>query len=636
MSTNQLVIISFLFVVFFITCSSFGLLIFNLFSKIFKIKKGANEKLPLEIIGASTMIGIGTIGYLAMILGIIGLFTKINLYILLASALLVSLPQTLKIIKSILPIFRSIIPPQNRSVLALTAIVAAVLITGSLYLSSMQPPYASDELHFHFPQARQIVENAKISIDFGGHYFYGNIPKLMEVLFALGISLYGYAFAHLINFLILISFLMIVFGIISKNFDSKAACFSVFLLLIFDDFTWNATTGFIDSATLAGEIGSLLLVFDYLKNKSTHNLVLAGSLLGISLSMKYSPLFSALFISFYLLFIFIKSKPSEKRGFLIKVIFPFLIPCTIFAAYWYIKNLTLFSNPFYPLYFGHRGVPELQYTSLIGAIQQFGPKTIDNFFKLISVYKKSDSLLVYLSIFIPIVGLAMKKRGCIYTSLFIFYISFIFYWFFLATHQIRFLAPSLVVASILTAIVASRIKDKYLVIIYLICVSIFFGRFTNPLGTAKSYWTGFWNTKLHLIERQFALGNENQSHFLKRQFGCQYSVIEYLETNNLKGKVIDNWSVWHAPSVSFYSQNNIFMTFGFDLKNGIKALHKSLIDSDIKYLYFNTEVKKRHLSNADPEVVENKNMKLPVDTYLLNNAKLIFREDKCELYLLKI
>ena len=95
---------------------------------------------------------------------------------------------------------KKIIPALKKDFLTIILILISLVMVASLYLTALQPPYAYDELAYHFPEALQIVDSGRAVLNFGGHYFYGNIPKLMEVLFALGITTSGFPMAHLLNF----------------------------------------------------------------------------------------------------------------------------------------------------------------------------------------------------------------------------------------------------------------------------------------------------------------------------------------------------------------------------------------------------------------------------------------------------
>lgn len=632
MTSIELLIITLFFTFFTITAQLVGLKTLEILLYIFRDKKYKKEKIyNLTILSASLLVGIGVLGNIFLLVGLLGLFNKpvlLSITLILFIFTLDKFPLALiSLKKSIISIFNKL----QRDPISAIFIVTAALVLGSLYLSSMQPPNAADELHYHLPQAREVAINQKIGRTFSGHYFYGNLPKLMETLFAYAIAVSGFQLAHLINFLIMFGLFILIFSIVNKHYTLKAASISLLLLTFFDDLTWNGTSGYIDTAALSFEIGALLLVVSWLNKKSKTLLVIAFSLIGIALAIKYSPLITFLFIATVITVTYLKGKKVSE---LLKKIAPLMLLAFVFGGYWYSKNLILHNNPFYPLLLGHSGVPENTYINLINAIQRFRPKTLSTFFELIGHYKTFGGITVYLSIFLPILVLLAKSKWKIFHYvLLIYYLVYLIYWFFFATHQIRFLAPGLVIAIILTSIVLSQIKLKHLLSMSagLFLLSLYINFAVKPIPY-KTIITNYFDTKLHMRGRQFALGNINQTDFLTARFGCQYSVIKYLENNNLEGKVIDNWSVWHAPSVSFYAINNKFITFGFDAERPIKQMTDSVQKSNIRYIYFNEKVKEKHINSDTFPVRRSKDPKIYAEGELLKLTELVYSESDCRLY----
>ena len=115
-------------------------------------------------------------------------------------------------------------------------------------------------------------------------------------------------------------------------------------------------------------------------------------------------------------------------------------------------------------------------------------------------------------------------------------------------------------------------------------------------------WKGFWDRKFNMVERQYALGNESEKHFLVRNFGCQYEVFSHLEKEP-EITVTDHWSVWHDSSLSFFfpdlSITRIRVTPELDVK-------KYLSEKQVKYIYFKTDIKENHLKTDEIIVNEYK------------------------------
>ncbi|MBT4359089.1 MAG: hypothetical protein HOD22_04010, partial [Candidatus Pacebacteria bacterium] len=526
MSFLELIVVSLYFLVFGLASYGVGEKLLAWYRKVFDSNK--EKKIDSKEVGLSLLLGVGVIGNIGLVLARAGQFYKTNLLIILGVIIIFSVRNFYFLIKFIYSNFSKF--DFKKNLVATGTLVISLLILASLYLSAMQPPHATDELHYHFPQARSVVETGKVGWSFDGHYFYGNIPKFMEVVFATGLAVQGYQLAHLFNFLIMIGFLLVVFGVINRVSGKKAASLAVLLLLLFEDFTWNATVGFVDSATVAYEISALLIFLVWLvaKKKQQSWLVIAGSLMGVAMAIKYSPVPTIFFVLILLL--------GFRKKQAIKDLFLFGLPALLFGGYWYLKNLILFGNPFFPMYFGHKGVSEELYLGQINNIQQWEPKTLKTFFdKINGRYKNQIEFTTWIAFWTSPLALVVKKVPREIRLLTLYFLAYVPYWFFVATHQVRFLLPALVVAIAILAVLLSKINQKlllgslFLLVVYSVAIR------TYP---ARNMWQNYWYFKFHEVGRQYALGNISEKDFLERELGCQYTIVDYMNKNNLSGSVI--------------------------------------------------------------------------------------------------
>jgi hypothetical protein len=624
MSKIEFVRVLLFFILITLSSTLLGLQIINVIKRFKTSKKKSSELIPVEQIGAGLLIGIGIVAYASLIVGFAGFFKKETLLIIIIGSLLISSKQILPLAKSLISHLKNLVQEYKHNLVALAAIVLCIITLGSLYLTAMQPPYTSDELHYHLPEVKQIVETQKIDLKFGGHPFYGNIPKLMEIVFAIGSTLSSYQLSHALNFMVFLGFIVVVFGFVIKYYGVKTASFSILLLSWFDDLTWNATSGFIDAATTSFEISALLFILDWTVKKSRLSFFISAALIGIAASMKYSPLPTATFILGIIVFDTLRNN-QKNISKILKNLIPYILIALLFGGFWYIKNLIILENPFYPLYFGHRGYDEAQFKSLVDAIHEFGPKTFAYFFKSTIHFLTTNGFFVFISIYIFPTILFIRNGNKFKYTLFLYVLTYTLYWFFFATHQIRFLSTALVVSIIILSIITSKIKYRYFVVIAAIVMSIalYYSNFVRHIDFG-AVWNGFWNTKFHYVERQYGLGNISEREYLKRQFGCQYSVIKYLEDNNLKGSVIDNWSVWFAPSVSFYATGNTFRSYAAPKDLPTNKILNDVERQQIKYIYFDSKVKSNYLKSTDSLVIQSKNVKLPYEEYLLKRSEIIY------------
>lgn len=581
--------------------------------------------------GLAGLIGLGSLGYIWLVLGLFSQFTKINLE-LATTVLAIFVSQKLwwwvNQLKSRLKQFwlSSIKQP-----LVVIWLLTITLILGGMYLAALQPPLASDELHYHFPEAEIIATTHRVSPTVGSHYFYGNLPKLMEVIYAGGIALSGYSLAHTLHVAIFSALIIFIIGFFNQHYRLTTGLVAALLIVLYDELTWNATVGFVDAATVSFEISALLVAIDWFISANRRSLFISGILIGLALSVKYSPLVTLVFIVSLIIIKSLLSK-SHRLAQLAHSLLPFGLMALIFSGYWYVKNLILFANPFYPLYFGHQGVDELQYQGLIKAIQQFGPRTLTGFFQIPKRFLTFNSLTIFFSFYLAPLSLFIKKSFRLQLALVIYFISYVSYWYFFATHQQRFLMPAVMVALLLTAILLTHLNRvmTLAVLVITLVVAIYLNR--SDHFYQKNSWRSFIHAKLRTAERGYALGRVTKSQILNQAFGCQYAVVETLELKGRSGNVIDNWTIWHDPSVPFYTRKNRFGPLTFDIDTPRDTIVNQLRAEGIGYIYFNVETKKRFFADPDQEVINYRIGRDRAEDYLLERSQLVYENGQCRLY----
>ncbi len=611
MSISELVQVSGYFLLFLSCVTGLGIFTVSIITK----------RINLADIGVYILIGLGMLGNLALVLGLGASFTRTNILIIASLGIVLGAWQLVRLRRLTVIPGKNLIKAIKTDLLATLCLVFAVISTATLYFSAMQPPHATDELHYHFPQARQIAQTATINWSFDGHYFYGNIPKLVDVLFGVGLTVQGYQLAHLLNYTFLIGFVLLVMLVVYRRYGYRSGVFAVLLLLLFEDFTWNATVGFVDSATSTLEIGSLLLLITWLDKKKNDLLLMSGLLIGFSLGAKYSPLPTALFMTIIVLSVSIR----DKTG---KYMMVFSVPALLAGGYWYVKNWILFGNPFYPMYFGHKGVSEESYQSLMEAIWQWEAKTGSVFLAKLSRWRTYSELSTYLAIWVSPLAIWWGKKDKFLALLSLYFMLYVPYWFFFATHQTRFLLTALLVANIVLAIMLAKLPAKIigLGIMGLLATLLYIRPYPGRTLLEHYIWM-----KLHTVERQYGLGNVTETEYLHREFGCQYDAINYLNHLEGKEKVIDNWSVWHAPSLGYFAAKNKFVIYT-PSDTDLDEIFADLKANSIGYLYVNTNIRSQYLQNTDSIVEKTKPGKLRADEVFIPRSQLVFEVDTCKVY----
>jgi len=612
MPHSELLKVSCYFILIVYTSFSTGFPLLKIFFILTKEKYKFN--LP-TILGLSTLLGLGILGYCGLVLGLLSKLNKTSILTLSFLLILITFPQTYSFLHTFkkLKIFKLSFITLILGTLLLTAIAIQ-------YLSTMLPPFAWDEIAYHLPQANLVAETGKISFPFGtNHFLYGNIPKLMEIIFAEGIVIAGYPLAHALNFAVLLGLILIVLGITTNLWGIKTGLIASLLIATYYDLHWVSTTGYIDGAATSFEIAGLLIAFIWATNEKAllSLLLISGGLIGISLSVKYTPIFTFLFISILILSRALISN-NRKKNILHFILFS--LTTFIFSFFWYIKNFVQFQNPIYPFYFGHKGFSNEDYRLFIESVHSYiMPLTIKNFLKIPLQFIQFINVPIFFSlIFLPI-ALTIKKNTKFLVLSLIYSLSFLGYWFFFATHQIRFLMPAIIVSLICFSVTIFLANLRLKIIFFSISFTVFLIFMPQNFFSKenlKNYFSFYIASRV-----KYGLGLENEDHFLSKDynFGCLIPTIRFIDNQKIKGNVIDNWTLPYNNGANYYSRNHLFQPYQKTF------LSKEIFnENNFKYLYINKSTRGKVGTNID--------QKIALEDNIISKSKLVFSNRDCNLY----
>jgi hypothetical protein len=352
-------------------------------------------------------------------------------------------------------------------------------------------------------------------------------------------------------------------------------------------------------------------------------------MIGLALSVKYTsaPMLLLLSATLALALFVSRPRPRHRWRFVGALAATVLVGC----GFWYAKNAVRYGNPFYPLYFGHRGVSDLAYRGLINDIQRFGPRTLHDFVRIPSRYARQADLTVFLSLCLAPFALLVRRSTVIVRLLFAWAVLYSTYWFFLATHQTRFLMSSVITAAILLAITLVHLR-RLLPRLALVTAAIAAIGFTNtriidPTGGNLSSTT---RVKLRYATWAYALGRESTTEYVQPYFGCHFTALHSLEQRHLTGNVIDNWTQWHDVPLTIYESGNKFRNFTSTARGA--RLWADLRSDNIRYVYVRARNKAAFRRATDPQEVAYRDERLPLETTILRHAQPIWSKDDCRLY----
>lgn len=534
------------------------------------------------------------------------------------------------------------------TIISFSALLVFLLVN---YLGSFGPPTARDAISYHLPQANTIVATGSLDFINDPKAFYTNLPLLMEVMYAFGIMVNGYSLAHVLHYSLLVAFTLFIIGWLNKYFGKSTALWAGVSLYLLNQVVATATSALVDTAFMVLEIISVCLVIDWLYERRNATLMISGVTIGLALSIKYSPLFTAaLLLALIIVASIIKYRTAWKR--VISNGLRFFIPALIVGGFWYAKNFILYGNPTYPLLFGHEGYGEAEYASLVAAIQDFVvPRTVLNYV-LIPVtfylaWMKSDYPLLslsynpqYLVVLFSLVTLpwlmAIKKYRLLVSILLGYMAAFSLYWFFVATHQERFLDTATIVLILLAVIAITQLKRYWKIVPIMLLVVATVGiavRFDIRHYLFHVVDASVAQRWLRKNEIYYLIGRIDKATYLESHFGCGVVALNYLDANDPQANVLDNWTKWHDHQFKFYDSRARFYPL---LENVPQEDVQTFITNNaIRYIYIDTDAKNDFTTSSDPFYAEHYRSRASQEEALLATAALVFEYDSCQLYRLE-
>lgn len=354
-----------------------------------------------------------------------------------------------------------------------TIMLAVVgIVIGNNFLAVFVPPSAPDEVSYHYPEAIAIATSHTLPLPADMHYFYSNFPLYMETASAIGLLFGRYSVGHAVHYFFFLSLLLFLFGWLKKRYQLTTAIIGISSFLFLNDFWYLATTGYVDIAVVTVQVIGILLLMDWTLQRHSHYLWLSGVMFGIALSIKYT---AALTVGWFIAYVIAIHFFYHRKGWAEAALnlSKLILPIIVIAGFWYGKNFYLYSNPFYPLYFGHPGIDEATYQNLLEGIQLFYlPRTI-TYYLLIPIHLFWNTLsqqgnpaeIIYWLAFLSIPWLVTVIKYRWQHLVLLFYIfTFSIYWYFFATQQLRVFFVPLVLFIILGSITISHLARRQLLV----------------------------------------------------------------------------------------------------------------------------------------------------------------------------
>ncbi len=501
---------------------------------------------------SATSIGISfLIGYVSVVLSLFPPLSKTIIWVILFFILLLGRKNITGLYCYIYAIFARIRAWKNSEKVFLVLIITAFLF---YLVSAFVPPYRTDALAYHIPEAIQIGEIGIWHVGGIGNFF-GNQPLLMEALYAALYVISGFSAMNMAHYGILVAGCLALFGLVQNRYGRVAGLLTVLGVFSIYELLVNATNPYVDAATVSFEVIGILLFMEWTFRQRRDFLIASGLLYGFALSTKHLPLYSLLILSA----LFIAAHISKKYPFKIWLthVLSFGIPVLAVSGFWYVKAFVLTGNPIYPFIFGHVGFTDEIIESLNIAVKQFGSRSLGSFLMLpYKIFFHPLYLHVLASFALLPFVFFMRKNTAYVRVLVLITLAYFSIWFFFISHQRRFVMTAIVLLLVCVSILFGTLFeskkiasiDKYAWPVFAVCSTI--------IIIAAYVLRGNYYIQAKKAELAYVAGIDSTEDFYeKRGMGSVYSLSSYINDNLKDEQILNLW----ADQIFFLRNNNKFV-----------------------------------------------------------------------------
>lgn len=308
-----------------------------------RLLRGLSFTSPGEGLVFAAGMGLGILSLSTLGLGFLGLLYQWLFYALSLGLALLLLPQILSLLKRVTQLRLPSRPP--------LFIGLYLVITLSLsFLLALAPPISFDALLYHLVGPKLYIQEHRIwAVDNFALYF----PSLMEMLFTWGMLLKGDIVAKLIHYLYGLLTGVAIFLLAKRYLSSKVGWWSLALVwsmpMVWVVMGW----AYVDLGLVLYELLALFALLNWLGSKDGKWLLLSGALSGFAMGVKYTAFVAPLSLALIILYQGVRER--QRASSLLRSLFLFAFLALLVASPWYLRNLYLVRNPFYPFLLGGKG-----------------------------------------------------------------------------------------------------------------------------------------------------------------------------------------------------------------------------------------------------------------------------------------
>jgi hypothetical protein len=311
--------------------------------------------------------------------------------------------------------------------------------------------------------------------------------------------------------------------------------------------SWETTSTFVEPGLAAAVALASWNLMYFIQHSDRRALVLAGVFAGGAAGMKYLGLIAA--VALVLAAVVLLWRRLRRSD-----VVALALPAALVAAPWYVKNLLLTGNPFYPHLFG--GLNSAAAQELARSMRQFGDGRSPLDFLLLPVrlladgtaFDAGDLISPLFLAFAPLV-LLLPRRKRPPRAILVALVVFVVGWF-LTTQQSRFLLPLMPAGAVLAALGALALAARGRA-----------GRLVAVAATSIALAGGLAASSVYAAQfAPVALTGHSKQRFLEKKVSV-YAGARWLNTHlDRKDKVaVDFWSLLylHVPYVTFGTMGDL-------------------------------------------------------------------------------
>ncbi len=290
-----------------------------------------------ERLSIAALLGVGLIALYSLALGLIGIFNTGAIWGGLLISAILTRRSCFRWIGEVIAGLRGL-RPEGKFARFLMWITLALLLMALLI--AIAPPFSWDSLVYHLVGPQRYLEAGRMIAH--DDNFYLGMPKNGEMLFTVTMSLFGRDASAAIVHVVFTVFALVLTAALARRHTDETSAWLAATLVIASYNVWElAGWSYVDLALTAYGVAVYVLLMRWREQPDRRVLMLAGTLIGLAVGVKYTAVFIALGAG-VLIFV---SAPRRviANGLAVG------IPALLLFAPWMVRGVLLYQNPLYPM-----------------------------------------------------------------------------------------------------------------------------------------------------------------------------------------------------------------------------------------------------------------------------------------------